>query len=224
MGTARRRQIWGSRAGRWAQSPGAGTGALRGDRNRGCPGQGLPGNVSWDTHSFRRTAPVGGSNQHLFSPTPATYTSYIYTYILCVIYTPLCRAWAVEMHALTTGCHSSPPQPRLLGRLGGQAGGPWGGCCEPQEGPGTAVICSKCCQLVLARRGSRAGAPILQGIKRDAPVTRSVGTGGHTAPEGVVVEGMGGSNPPTESGGHGLSDAPAKPPLSLLREQRRARL
>lgn len=53
-------------------------------------------------------------------------------------------------------------------------------------------VCSKRCQLVRARSRSGAGAPILQGTKRDAPVTKSVGTGGHAAPEGIVEEGRGG--------------------------------
>lgn len=69
----------------------------------------------------------------------------------------------------------------------------------PGHLPRTAAVCSKCCQSVLARRGSRAGARILQRTKRDAPVTKSAGAGGHAGPEGVVVEGVGGSNPPAES-------------------------
>lgn len=60
-------------------------------------------------------------------------------------------------------------------------------------------------QLILARKGSGAGALVLQGIKRDAPAAKSGGTGGHTAPEGVGREAQGGSNPPAESRGQGLT-------------------
>lgn len=98
-----------------------------------------------------------------FPPYPCNvYILYIHIQIVCDIYARH-RARAVEMHALTTGCHSSPPQPRLLGRPGGQAGGPLGrpsapgggslgepmsprrelaGCPCPRRPPGMAVVCS----------------------------------------------------------------------------------
>lgn len=119
-----------------------------------------------------------------------------------MIYTPG-GAWAVEMHAVTTGCHSSPS----LGFWGhpGAGLGALGGDCEQQEGEGW-VSCpreppGKCSQFILARKGSRAGASVLQGINRDAPATQSGGTGGHTAPEGLWWKAQGGSNPPTEGRG-----------------------
>lgn len=109
-GTAWRGQIWGSCAGRWAQSPRAGTrGTLRSDRNRGCLDQSWLGNINQGTHSFRRAAPAGGSNQHPFPQNPATYTSYIYTYMSCVIYTPRAGQWKCTLSPLdVTPPHHSP--------------------------------------------------------------------------------------------------------------------
>lgn len=175
----------------------------------GCPGQGPAGNASRGTRSFRSEAPVGGSAQHPFPPRPCNvYILYIHIQVMCDIYP--CGAWAVEMHAVTTGCHSSPLL-AFWGHPGTELGGS-GGDCEPQEGAGC-VSCPrepardgrKRCQLILARKGSGAGAPKLQGTKREAPATKSGGTGGRTAPEGVWWKAQGGSNPPTESRGQGLT-------------------
>lgn len=129
-------------------------------------GQGLPGNASRGTSSFRSEAPVGGSAQHpLPPPRPCNvYILYIHIQVMCDIYP--CGAWAVEMHAVTTGCHSSP----LAGILGipqdwaGGSGEDW----EVQEGAGWGFCAReppregrKRSQFILARKGSGAGAKIL---------------------------------------------------------------
>lgn len=71
------------------------------------------------------------------------------------------------------------------------------------------VVCSKCCQLVLARSGQQGWSP---DIARNQEVTTFVDTGGHTARGGCGRK-HGGSNP---SRGHRLSVPQAEPPLSLL--------
>lgn len=95
-------------------------------------GQRLPGDISRDACSFGCAAPVSGSNQHL-SPPCNVYILYIHICTACDIYTHL-RAglWAVEMHALTTGCHSSPTQ-RGLGNTPGKAKGALGGTVSPRR-------------------------------------------------------------------------------------------
>lgn len=125
---------------------------------------------------------------------------------MCDIYPPLrgvgggnarCHHW---MSLLPFAGFLGTPRDRAGGSGEPQEGAGWGSCAREPPGDGR-----KRSQFILARKGSGAGAPGLQGTKRDAPATKSGGTGCHAAPEGVWWKAQGGSNPPTESRGQGLT-------------------
>lgn len=132
QGTARGDRSGGPGLAHRHRAPGRAQGVSGADRNRGCPGQGLPGNINRGAHSFRRAAPVGGSNQHPFPPTRATYTSYIYTYRLCVIYTPC--AGRGRWKCMFSPLDVTPPHhsPGFWGDLGARLGVP-GEAHEPRR-------------------------------------------------------------------------------------------
>lgn len=67
---------------------------------------------------------MGGSAQLPFPPAPATYTSYIYTYRSCVIYTPAGRGrWKCTLSPLDV----TPPLGWDFGDTPGPGWGLWGG-------------------------------------------------------------------------------------------------
>lgn len=111
------------------------------------------------------------------SPSPCNvYILYIHIHIVCDIYTHL-RAglWEVEMRALTTGCHSSPPESGAGGTPG--RAGAWGGR-EPWEGAGQVPPSPRISRewqrfAVNAAAGRDMGSraePGSAGTRRDAPL------------------------------------------------------